>query len=134
MGIAIRAINMRKLAAIDIVFLGRKLIIAEYAAGVFFSAALGLFVLFRGHSFWQTVLGIYMICLATNYIPMLLHALAISTQQNARVELADELTEKRRAMSKYRRQSLLLLVPLFTPVLEVTQSLARSRKIEFLSK
>ena|SRR5258708_31608367 len=93
MDIAIRAINMRKLAAIDIVFLGRKLIIAEYAAGVFFSAALGLFVLFRGHSFWQTVLGIYLICLATNYIPMLLHALAISTQQNARVEMADELTK-----------------------------------------
>ncbi len=93
MDIAIRAINMRKLAAIDIVFLGRKLIIAEYAAGVFFSAALGLFVLLRGHSFWQTVLGIYLICLATNYIPMLLHALAISTQQNARVEMADELTK-----------------------------------------
>jgi hypothetical protein len=50
------------------------------------------------------------------------------------VEIAAELTEKRKAVSKYRRQSLVLLVPLFTPVLEVTQSLARSRKIEFLSK
>ncbi|SRR6266404_1607462 len=134
MGIAIRAINMRKLAAIDIVFLGRKLILAEYAAGVFFSAALGIFVLFRGHSFWQIVLGIYLICLAANYVPMLLHALAISTRQNARVEIADELTEKRKAMAKYRRHSLLLLLPLFTPVLEVAQSLARSRKIEFPSK
>jgi hypothetical protein len=134
MGIAIRAINMRTLAAIDIVFLGRKLILGEYAAGVFFSAALGIFVLFRGHSFWQIVLGIYLICLAINYVPMLLYALAISTQQNARLEMADELTEKRKAMSKYRRQSLLLLVPLFTPALEITQSLVRSRKADFLSK
>ena len=134
MSIAIHAINMRKLAAIDMVFLGPKLILAEYAAGVFFSAALGIFVLFRGHSFWQIVLGIYLICLGINYVPMLFYALAISTRQDARVEMADELTEKRKAMSKYRRQSLLLLVPLFTPVLGITQSFARSRKTDFLSK
>src|SRR5258708_19249435 len=93
MGSGMLGVYMGRGAAIGIVFLGRQLIIAEYAAGVFFSAAVGLFVLLRGHSFWQTVLGIYLICLATNYIPMLLHALAISTQQNARVEMADELTK-----------------------------------------
>ncbi|MGH7866749.1 MAG: hypothetical protein ACREP9_03715 [Candidatus Dormibacteraceae bacterium] len=43
-------INPRKLAAIDMVFLGPKLTAGEYAVGVFFSVAVGLFVLFRGHS------------------------------------------------------------------------------------
>jgi hypothetical protein len=50
--------NLRKLAAIDIVFLGYKFVLAEYAVGVFLSVALGLFALFRAHSFWQEALGI----------------------------------------------------------------------------
>jgi hypothetical protein len=63
--------NIRKLAAIDIVFLGYKLVFAEYAFGVLFSVALGIFVLFRSHSVWQVALGIYLICLGINYVPML---------------------------------------------------------------
>ena len=48
-------INLRKLTAIDIAFLGYKFVLTEYVIGVFFSAALGLFVLFRSQSFWQAV-------------------------------------------------------------------------------
>ncbi len=51
-------INLRKLAAIDIAFLGYKFVLTEHVIGVLFSAALGLFVLFRSQSFWQAVLGI----------------------------------------------------------------------------
>ena len=103
------------------VFLGPKLILAEYAVGVLFSAALGAFVLFRGHSLWQDALGVYLICLGINYAPLLLYAVAIGSRQRAREEMADELAESRRAMSKYRRQSVLLLVPLLVPVLVVAQ-------------
>ena len=41
----------RKLAAIDIVFLGPRLIIAEFTGGVLLCVVLGAFVLYRGHSF-----------------------------------------------------------------------------------
>ena len=37
-------LNIRKLAAIDIVFLGFKVVAAEYAFGVLFSIGLGIFV------------------------------------------------------------------------------------------
>ena len=123
-------INIRKLAAIDIAFLGYKLIFLEYAGGVFLSVALGLFVLFRAHSFWQVVLGVYLICLGINYVPLLVYALRIGSKQSAHAELADELTERRRAMSKFRRQSLLLLVPLLMPILTFTQEQGKSSEVK----
>lgn len=110
-------IDLRKLVAIDIAFLGRKVIVAEFAGGVVLSTALGLFVLMRQHSFWQIVLGVYLICLGLNYVPMFAYAVAIPTREQAREAIADELADKGRAMSKYRRQSLLLLIPLLVPIL-----------------
>ena len=77
------SIDLRKLAAIDIAFLGRRVIVAEFAGGAVLSAALGLFVLFRQHSFWQIVLGVYLICLGINYVPMFAHAVAIPTRERA---------------------------------------------------
>jgi hypothetical protein len=111
--------NLRKLAAIDIVFLGYKFVIAEYAVGVFFSVALGVFVLYRGHSFWQIVLGIYLISLGINYIPMLAYTLSIANKEATQAELGSELSDKAAAMSKYRRQSLLLFIPLAAPILAI---------------
>ena len=113
-------LDIRKLAAIDIVLLGSKLIIGEFAAGVLLSTALGIFVLLRGHSFWQVVLGVYLICLGINYVPMFVYAVAITKKHSAWEEMADELTDKNKAMAKYRRQSLLLLVPLLVPLLALT--------------
>jgi Ca2+/Na+ antiporter len=108
--------NPRKLAAIDIVFLGSKFIISEFAAGVLLSIAFGAFILMRGHSIWQLALGVYFISLGINYIPLLVYANAITRGQSARTELGDELNDKRRAMVKYRRQSVLLLIPLLVPI------------------
>jgi hypothetical protein len=114
-------INPRKLAAIDIVFLGSKLIIAEFASGVTLCFALGVFVLFRGQSFWHVMLGLYLISLGINYVPMLVYAVAIARGQSARAEIGDELNDKRRAMAKYRRQSICLLVPLLVPIVALRQ-------------
>lgn len=108
---AYAVIDLRKLAAIDIVFLGPKFVCAEYAAGVLLSLGLGVLVLFRSSSRWGVVLGIYLICLAVNYAPMLSWAVSIRNKRKAQAELGGELSELRRAMAKYRRQSLLLLVP-----------------------
>jgi hypothetical protein len=93
-------VNPRKLAAIDIVFLGSKLIIAEFAGGVLLCVALGMFVLFRGHSFWQFILGLYLISLGINYVPMLFYAVAITRGRSARAEMGDELRDQRQAMAR----------------------------------
>lgn len=122
-------IKLRKLAAIDIFFLGPAFIIAEYAVGVFFSAALGLIVMFRGHSFWQLALGLYFLCLGINYVPLFVYALSIGNKERAQSELSSELGDKRSAMAKYRRQSLLLLLPLVVPLLALSHG-SRNRSPE----
>jgi len=121
---------VRKLAAIDIVFLGFRLVVAEYAFGVLGSIALGVFVLLRNHSKWQIAIGVYLICLGVNYLPMFAYAVSIGNKQNARAELGDELIEERRAMSKYRRLSLLLLVPLALPVCAIIGSVVRPQGLK----
>jgi hypothetical protein len=115
--------NARKLAAIDLIFLGPKVVITEFSAGVFLSAVLGIFVLVRGHhSLAQIVLGLYLISLGINYVPMLHYAIRIRRAEGARAELGNELDDKRVAMAKYRRQSLWLLVPMIVPLLALAQS------------
>ena len=104
--------DLRKLAALDIVSLGYKLILAEYAFAVVFSTALGIFVLARSHSGWQIALGIYLVCLGINYIPMLVWTIAFRNRQNARAEVADALANKNKSFASFRRQSLALLIPL----------------------
>ena len=118
-------LNPRKLAAIDILFLGSKFVIAEFAAGVFLCAALGTFVLFRRTSVAQLALGLYLISLGVNYVPMLIYAIGIASGQTARAELGGELEDTRRAMAKYRRQSVLLLVPFLVPIIALGQSRRR---------
>jgi hypothetical protein len=112
-------IDLRKLAAIDIAFLGYRLIVGEFAFGVVFSLALGVFVLVRGHTGWQVLLGSYLICLGLNYVPMVLWAIKIGSRERARIEIAGELAEARQAMARFRRQSLVLLIPILPLVLAV---------------
>ena len=91
-------LNARKLAAIDRVFLGPKLVITEFIAGVFLSAALGIFVLVAGHgSPVQIGLGLYFISLGTNYIPLRIFAIAMTKANSARSELGRELDNTRLA-------------------------------------
>lgn len=52
---------------------------------------------------------------------MLIYAIAINKAQSARRELGNELDDQRAAMSKYRRQSLWLLVPLIIPLIALRQ-------------
>ena len=66
-------IQPRKVAAIDIALLGRPLIVAEFAIGVLAGIALGTFILFRARSPMQLAIGLYIITLGLNYVPMLLH-------------------------------------------------------------
>jgi hypothetical protein len=113
-------INLRRLAAVDIASLGPKLIIAEFAGGVFVCGSLGIFVLLQGGSTIRLVFGLYLIALAINYVPMLLHAIATARNNIARIHVIDELNITRQMVARYRRESLLLLVPLLVPILALS--------------
>jgi uncharacterized protein len=121
-------IDIRKLAAVDIAFLGSRLILTEFSVGVFGSLALGVFTLLRSHSLRGIAFGSYLLLIGVNYVPLLLHAISLARNNNsARDEIADELSEKRRMFRKYRRQSLLLLVPLVVPIVALVQWFHRSK-------
>src|SRR5262245_37276876 len=120
--------NVRKLAAIDLAFLGSTFIIAEFAIGVFGCLALGLFVLVRSHTAGGRLMGAYFVALSVNYIPLMAHAISLHRTGNAATEIGDEVAlDRRGAMRKYRRGSLLLLLPLVVPVLAVIQERRRRR-------
>jgi hypothetical protein len=97
-------------------------ILAEFLLGVFGPLLLGIFIATRSHSAGQVALAVYFVLLGVNYVPLLLYAITIPSVDVAREEVAAEIAlGKREAMRKYRRGSLLLLIPLVVPVLAVTQ-------------
>ena len=108
-------LNVRKLAAIDLYFLGPVFIVGEFVIGVVGLGVLGLLTLRSGvrHSHSTTLIffGTYMLALALNYIPLLLCAIGLARSGTAKIEIASELIDRGAAMRKYRRQSLYILVP-----------------------
>jgi len=115
--------SVRKLAAIDIAFLGPTFVILEFALGVVGALALGLFAAFRARSASGALIAAYLLSISINYVPLLLHAVSLRERRRAREEMADELTpDPRRTMRKYRRGSLLLLIPLVMPILALAQA------------
>jgi len=65
--------------------------------------------------------GVYLILIGINYLPLLLHAIDISRRGTAQQEISEELRNRTHASQKYRRQSLLLLVPLMILVVAILQ-------------
>ena len=121
-------IEIRKLAAIDIALLGRKIITAEFLLGVLGPAALGIFIALRSKTMSQLLLAAYFLSLALNYVPLFLYARAIGRAGTAELEIGAELArDKRGAMRRYRRGSLLLLLPLVVPIAAIRQEQSRRR-------
>lgn len=118
-----RVISIRKLAALDIAFHGSKPILAEFAIGVLLPLALGLVSLFRSHGRWQAAVGIYLVLLSINYVPLIVYAVMLTRNGTARQEVAGELAQRDLIASKYMRQSLWLLVPLVIPATALSQEL-----------
>ena len=123
--------TVRKLAAIDLHFLGTKLILAEFALGVIGPIFFGIWTLrvgnLRSHSWQTTAFGAYLFLLGINYLPLLLHAVGLVRDGSASAEIADDLEDKRTAFQKYRRYSLLLLLPLVVPVVALIEEIYRAR-------
>jgi hypothetical protein len=119
-------INVRKLAALDIVFHGTKFILVEFALAVFLCGALSLLI-FHGanHSPFMVIVGSFLLWVSLNYIP-LLDAINIVKHKSAQREVAYELEHKDRYAGKYTLQSIiLLLMPLAMLLLAAYQELQK---------
>ncbi len=125
-----RFINVRKLAALDMVFHGVRLILAEFVLSVLIGAAVGLFSLSDflrnpGHPAFSAVLGVAALGIALNYLPLVFYAMSIIRQHSAQQEVAFELEHRDTAARKYTSQSLLLFVPFFVFALAVVQEMRK---------
>jgi hypothetical protein len=113
-------IQVRKLVAVELTFLGPKIIIIEYAVAVVVGLIVGVLSLrsglLRTHASWQILLGIYLLCVVLTYAVLLAYAIAMAHAGNSRQEIANELHDKSATFRKYRRQSLWILVPLAVPL------------------
>jgi uncharacterized membrane protein len=119
-------INIRKLAALDIVWHGPKLILAEFLLTVGLGGALAVFSLSffirtSTHPLFALILSLVFLWVALNYVPLLLYALHFARHKNAELEVAFELAHKERYARKYQLQSLLLFVPFVVPILTIVQ-------------
>jgi hypothetical protein len=130
-----RFINVRKLAALDMALHGAPLILVEFGAAVAIGATLGVWLIStaipvsQGVALFRLVLGVYFLCIAINYAPLLLYGIAIARRRSSRQEAAAELTEKDgRSARRYGAQSLLLILPLVIPTLALAQELRAARR------
>lgn len=119
-------LNVRKLAALDMALHGKRFILVEFGFGVLAFAVLGDLSLTQGLRLlrngvnWQLVLGIVLLWIGLNYIPLFIHAVDLARRGTARDEAGDELA-KREALRKYSVLQFWLLVPFAIVILDLTQ-------------
>ncbi len=128
-------INIRKLAALDIVFHGPWFILGEFALGVAGCAAGGAFSLFIfyhtvSHPLFAAILGFALSWIALNYVPLLLYAIRIVRRKSAELEVAFELEHKDVYALKYTFQPALLLLPLVVPILAIVQEIQKRSRLD----
>lgn len=122
-------LNVRKLAALDMALHGKRFILIEFGIGVLACAVLGGLSLAQGLRLlrnglnWQLVLGIVLLWIGLNYVPLFIHAVDLARRGMARVEAGDDLA-KQELLRKYSVQQFWLLVPFAVVVLDLTQRLA----------
>jgi hypothetical protein len=119
-------IVIRKLAAVDMAWLGPRIIIVEYTFGVLLPLALGLRSLRAGwpgllRSGWVGILDVWLIGIGLNYIPLLIYAVLIARRGTVQQEGQPELASARR----YGLQQVVILVPLMVVVLAIIQEVRR---------
>lgn len=114
-------VNVQRLAAVDLSGLGPKIIIPEFALAVLGGPALGVLTVVRSRSLGMTALGVALIGLGVNYVPLLIHAIDLVRRSAVAAAIADEAFDRRSLYAKYRRQSLWLLLPFVVGIAALSQ-------------
>ena len=111
-----RLISVRKLAALDLVFHGRKLVLVEFGVGVSFSTLLGFWFIYSGlsaipdPSYLIAVLGIGLLGIGLNYLPLLIYALQLQRPENAKRIVLYELGHPQTYQRIYGLQSVIFTI------------------------
>jgi hypothetical protein len=120
--------NVRRLAAIDMwgtkgTLLRRRIILAEFLIGVAGAFAIGIWSLTATHGAGGTILGLWLIGIGLNYVPLAAYALRLSGAGVLERELkgVDTLPELRR----YGVRQFWIFLPLALVVFTVRDEMAR---------
>ena len=121
-------INIRKLAAVDMAWLGTQVILVEYGLGIVLPLILGLLSIHSGlfqpgHSTWQSMMGIWLVGIATNYVPLFIYAVLIAKGGTVVEEGQPELARAK----WYGTQQVIILVPLLVILLALMQEAYRQK-------
>lgn len=124
-------INIRKLVAVDMLWLGARGIVAEYALGVVLPLVLGILSIRQGlfrpvHSTWQAVMGFWLVGIAANYIPLFIYAVSIARGGRVKEEGQPELARAKR----YGIQQVIILVPLLVVIVAPLQEVQQRQKVK----
>ena len=109
-----RRLSVRRLAALDVwgssgSVRRRRIIRAEFVVGVVGCSMLGLLALVRG-SGWMVVVGVWLVGVGVNYVPLALYARSLSQPGTLEAELAG--VDTRRELRRAGVQQLWIAVPL----------------------
>ncbi len=115
-------ISIRKLAAVDMAWLGTRVIVAEYAFGIVLPLILGLISIRSGlfgldRSGWEVALGFWLVGIAANYIPLFLYAVLIARGGTVKEEGQPEFAHAKR----YGVQQVVILIPFLVIALTLIQ-------------
>jgi hypothetical protein len=123
-------INVRKLAALDLVFHGSRFVLIEFAGAVVLTGVLAALSLRSalwgpGHPVvWELVLGVLLASIGANYVPLLMNSVDLIRGGTAREEVALELEQAGQSQRRYETQQFLLAVPLAMVAIAIVQALA----------
>jgi hypothetical protein len=100
-----RVMEVRKLAALDLIFHGPRFVLVEFAGALLLSAALGALSLRAGLTggqvvAWQVTLGLCLVGIGLNYVPLVVHAVALIRSGDARQMVAVPSIAGRRGSSR----------------------------------
>jgi hypothetical protein len=122
-----RFVNVRKLAAFDLYFRKPRFILLEFGFVVFGIGALGFISVFLGlaRSALATGIGVYLMLLGLDYVPLLAYAVLIYRRGSAKREIEKELRNETHYRTKYGMQQVLVMVPLVIPALAAYQAIKK---------
>ncbi len=120
-------LNVRRLAALDMhgtrgTRRRRRMILAEFALGTIGGVALGVWALTWG-GVWGLILGIWLLGLAANYLPLTAHVLALWHPGALEAELAG--ADLGAELRHYTRAQVWVLVPFWVAGLALAQARRR---------
>jgi hypothetical protein len=116
--------NIRKLAAVDMVFHGARFILAEFAIGIFFPLLIGILSIRTGwfgsvRSIWETAFGTWLVAIGLNYVPLFIYAALIARAGTVQAEGRPEVANAKR----YGFQQAFILVPLMIVIMAIAQEM-----------